>query len=247
MNLDPERINTQERFIESNVRKACKDFDLIQDDDNHIALALSGGKDSLTLLFILNAISGRGFPKFKITAIHVSGSPSCGAGISLNFLQKICDSLNVDFINVVGPHIPEEELSCYPCSRIRRTLIFDAAKNAGATTIAFGHHKDDVIDTAIMNMLHKATVESMNPSIYMYKYGIKIIRPLYYTKQREIIKFVKNRSLLRATCQCPVGQFSLRKKASDLRKDIDALFSKGSINIFNISKNVYLNSLNKKD
>jgi tRNA 2-thiocytidine biosynthesis protein TtcA len=83
------------RRIESMVRKALFDFEMIPEGTTKMAVALSGGKDSLALLFMLKAISGRGFPSFDLVAIHVSGEFSCGAGVNIGYLQKVCDALDI--------------------------------------------------------------------------------------------------------------------------------------------------------
>jgi len=100
-----------------------------------LAIALSGGKDSLTLLFLLKAISGRGFPPFTLTAINVAGEFTCGAAIGQDFLEATCAALDVPLITCQSTKTLEN-LECYSCSRERRSLIFEAAKKAGCQTIA---------------------------------------------------------------------------------------------------------------
>ena len=204
--------------IESMCRKALYDFNLLGNEE-HLALALSGGKDSLTLLYMLKAISGRGFQPFKITAIHVNGEFSCGAGVNESYLKKICESLEVDFITCESKQ-KRETLECYSCSRERRKLIFDAAKSSGATTVAFGHHRDDSIQTLLMNLFHKGEFAANLAKVPMYDYGVTIIRPLIYISEKEIREFAKMYGFARITCQCPVGQNSLRKQTESW---IDAL------------------------
>src|ERR1700722_10557231 len=134
--------------IESMCRKAIYEFELLK-DVNKLAIALSGGKDSLSLLFMLHAISGRGFPPFELHAINVSGPFSCGASLGKNYLHAICDHLGVNLI-VCPSNQKESPSECYSCSRQRRSLIFEAARKAGVTTVAFGHHREDNITTLLM-------------------------------------------------------------------------------------------------
>src|SRR5262249_41048652 len=101
--------------LESIIRKALFDYQML-DGVNKIAVALSGGKDSLTLLFFLKAISGRGFPELDIHAILVNGEFSCGSGVNVTYLKKICDTLEVNFI-VKESTQKLETLECYSCSR----------------------------------------------------------------------------------------------------------------------------------
>ena len=119
--------------LESCLRKALFDFSLLDKQVERVAIALSGGKDSLALLFLLHAVRGRGFPLFEIHAIHVDGEFSCGAGVDAGFLGAICKEMGVNLI-LKSSTQKREDLECYRCSRERRRLIFDAAKEVGATT-----------------------------------------------------------------------------------------------------------------
>jgi tRNA 2-thiocytidine biosynthesis protein TtcA len=217
--------------IESATRKALYDYKMLE-GANVLAVALSGGKDSLALLYMLKAIIGRGFPMMEIHAIHVSGAYTCGAGVSLNYLRSICESLGVNFI-VREANQSLEDLECYSCSRKRRVLLFDAAKSVGATTIAFGHHRDDHVQTLLMNLLHKGEFVGNLPKIAMHDYGVTIIRPLIYISEQEIKSFAKQQNFLRITCQCPVGQNSMRKKVDLLVTEIEALFPNARANLAN--------------
>lgn len=215
--------------LESTMRKALFDYEMLE-GVSKIAIALSGGKDSLSLLFLLKAISGRGFPDLEIHAIHVHGEFSCGAGVNLDYLKAICDKLGVHF------HVREstqklETLECYSCSRERRRLIFEAAKSVGATTIAFGHHQDDNAQTVLMNLLHKAEFAGNLPKLYMHEYGITIIRPLIYISEADIQTFAQQHGFIRIMCRCPVGQNSMRKQVNDLIKEIETLFPNARENI----------------
>lgn len=210
------------RRIESLVRKAIHDFDLL-DGASHVGIALSGGKDSLTLLHILKALSGCGFPPFKISAFHVDGAFSCGPSITGPFLQKFCDELEVE-LHVSNSDLKLEELECYSCSRIRRKLIFESAKAQGVDVIAFGHHRDDSIQTLLLNALHKGEFAANLPKVPMQHYGITIIRPLIYVSEKEIIAMAQANGYARITCQCPVGQRSRRKKVDELLSHMEEIF-----------------------
>lgn len=210
------------KAIEKKVRKCLYEYNML-DGVKKISVALSGGKDSLTLLFLLKAISGRGFPELEISAIHIGGDFSCGAGVNINYLQKVCDSLEVPLVIKTATQ-NLETLECYSCSRQRRKFLFDAAKELGSTTIAFGHHRDDSVQTLIMNLLHKAEFAGNLPKIHMVKYGVTILRPLIFVTEQEIKTFAKTFNFLRIMCQCPVGQNSLRKKAELLIQEIEEVF-----------------------
>lgn len=221
--------NATGKNIERKLRKALYEYDMLA-GAKKVSVALSGGKDSLTLLFMLKAISGRGFPELELSAIHVAGDFSCGAGVNVNYLKSVCEELEIPFV-VRESNQKRESLECYSCSRERRRLLFDAAKELGATTVAFGHHRDDNIQTLLMNLLHKAEFAGNMPKIVMQKYGITIIRPLYYVTEEQIRAFARHHAFMRIMCQCPVGQNSLRKKAEELIKEIEATFPDARANM----------------
>ncbi|MCB1136294.1 MAG: tRNA 2-thiocytidine biosynthesis protein TtcA [Chlamydiia bacterium] len=217
------------RRIESMMRKALYDFNLLENGGD-IAIALSGGKDSLTLLYMLKAISGRGFPDLRIHAIHVSGAFSCGAGVDTGYLRAICEALGVTF-TVREAQQDLDTLECYSCSRTRRRLIFDAAKEKGASIVAFGHHRDDHAQTLLMNLLHKAEFAGNLPKVPMHDYGVTIIRPLIYVSEDEIKRFSQQQGFARIMCRCPVGQNSMRRQTEELLRHIDEIYPNARANI----------------
>lgn len=220
--------------IESLIRKAIHEFNLLDEHTEHIGIALSGGKDSLTLLYFLHKLSGHGFPPFKITAFHVSGAFSCGPSVTGSYLQDICNDLKIPLV-VCTAELDAQKLECYSCSRTRRKLIFDAAKKEGVTTIAFGHHRDDSLQTLMMNMLHKGEFAANLPKVPMQRYGVTIIRPLIYVSEKEIFSFAKENGFARITCQCPVGQSSRRKKVEELLSEMEQIFPHARLNLARLS------------
>lgn len=215
--------------LESTFRKALFDFEMLK-GVSKLAIALSGGKDSLTLLFMMKAISGRGFPPLELHAIHVGGEFSCGAGVNEDYLRSICNALDINFMSCESSQ-KLETLECYSCSRERRRLLFDAAKSVGAETIAFGHHQDDNAQTVLMNLLHKGEFAGNLPKIHMQDYGVTIIRPLIYIAEKDIRTFAQQQGFSRIMCRCPVGQHSMRKQVDVLLEEIQALFPHARENI----------------
>lgn len=208
--------------LESLCRKALSEFSLVENVDK-VGIALSGGKDSLTMLYLLKAISGRGFHPFSLHAFHVTGEFSCGSSVSENFLRGICDRLEIP-LTVLESKQTRENLECYGCSRQRRSLLFRAAKEVGIYTIAFGHHRDDSNQTLLMNLFQKAEFAANLPKVPMYDYGITIIRPLIFVDEERIREFAKFYGFHRITCQCPVGQNSLRKQTEALIAHLEETF-----------------------
>ena len=217
------------RRLESMCRKALYDFKLLEGAPR-VAVALSGGKDSLTLLTLLHHISGKGFPEMDLHAIHVDGDLSCGAGISKSFLEGFCAKLGVPLITVWQEQ-KREGLECYSCSRERRRLLFEAAKEREIHTIAFGHHRDDSVQTLLLNLLHKGEFAGNLAKVPMKAYGVTIIRPLIYIGEAEIINFAKQQEFYRITCQCPVGQNSKRRQTEELIQELEEVFPHARTNL----------------
>lgn len=213
--------------LESSTRKALYDYEMIEGPVK-IAVALSGGKDSLTLLHMLAKITGRGFPNFSLEAINIAGEFTCGAGISEGFLKEVCAQLNVPLHIVATDHEAKE---CYSCSRDRRRHLFNKAKEIGATTVAFGHHRDDSVQTLLMNLLHKGEFAANLPKISMVHYGVTIIRPLILVPEEDIITFAKANGYLRITCKCPIGQNSMRARVKGLLEEIELLYPNAKANL----------------
>lgn len=217
------------RRLESAIRKALLTYQML-DNTSKLAVALSGGKDSLSLLFFLHAILGRGFPKLDLYAIHVSGDFSCGAGVQGDYLKSMCEKMDIPFLSRTSTQT-KDSLECYSCSRARRRLIFDAAKDAGIQTVAFGHHRDDNAQTVLMNLLHKGEFAGNLPKLHMVDFDITIIRPLIYIQEDELRAFAKDQGFARVVCQCPVGTRSMRKKTDRLLDEISTLFPNARANV----------------
>jgi tRNA(Ile)-lysidine synthase TilS/MesJ len=210
-------------------RKALYEFKLLEGVER-LGIALSGGKDSLALLFLLKEISGRGFPPFTLHAFHVTGAFSCGASMEVSYLEEVCQELSIP-LTVKCAEQSLEKLECYSCSRTRRKLIFDAAKEVGITTIAFGHHRDDMIETLLMNLLHKAEFAGMLPKIPLYDFGVTVIRPLIFIGEAEIRTLAEQSGFARIVCRCPVGTNSLRRKTKDLIETLEEVFPNARNNL----------------
>lgn len=217
------------RRLESMCRKALYEFNLLE-GQTKILIALSGGKDSLTLLYLLKAISGRGFPPFELFAAHVGGDYSCGASLGEQFIQPICQELEIP-LTLLRSTQKQETLECYSCSRERRRLLFEAAHKLGCKVVAFGHHRDDSIETLLMNLLHKGEFAGNLPKVPMHDYGVTIIRPLIFISEQEIREFAKIYRFARITCQCPVGQTSVRRDVKDLIQQLEAVFPNVKTNL----------------
>jgi len=209
--------------LESAVRKALFSFSMLENIPK-LGLALSGGKDSLAMLLLLHAISGRGAPPFEMKAFHITEErPS-------QILIEICSALNIPLITHTQP---SQYDNCYSCSRKRRKKLFQLAKEHDCPCIAFGHHRDDNAQTLLMNLLHKGEFAGLLPKIKLYTYDITIIRPLIYVQESDIQKFISHFSLHCSTCTCPFGETRLRKRTDSLITTLETLFPNAKSNLAN--------------
>ncbi len=215
--------------IESMVRKAIFDFSLL-DNVKSLAVALSGGKDSICLLFMLKVILTSCFKKINLSAIHVDGDFSCGASFEKKFLKELCNKLDIKIYFKCQKN-DLKKINCYNCSRKRRRLIFDIAKENDIDTIAFGHHRDDSIETLLLNLFHIGDFEAMLPKIRFHKFEKTIIRPLIYVTEKDIITFAKQNRILKTFCKCPNAKKSKRNVVKKIIKDIENDFPNISSNL----------------
>lgn len=222
-----------EKRLESLVRKALYDYGI--GNCPPLAIALSGGKDSLTMLYLLHKISNKGFKNFNLVAIYVDGEFSCGPSIAKSHIISFCKALKVPLFPLKSSK-KLDNLNCYSCSRERRSLIFNKAKELGCKEIAFGHHKDDILETLLLNLFHKGEFSSQLPKVPMHDYDITIVRPLYYILEREILSFAKQKGFFRLTCQCPIGATSKRNTTKKILEDLAIEFPHIKTNLFHALK-----------
>jgi len=214
---------THGRRLESAVRKALFEFNLL-DGVSRLGIALSGGKDSLTMLLLLHAISGRGLPPFELVGLHIANAEKPISPL----VESLCNHLSIP-LHVESMSYTHND--CYSCSRERRCLLFSLAKKVDCSTIAFGHHRDDNAQTLLMNLLHKAEFAGLLPKITLHTYGVSIIRPLIHLAEKDIVTFVKQYGLAGSTCQCAFGHLRLRKKTDKLLEMIEELYPHARSNL----------------
>lgn len=188
-----------------------------------ILVALSGGKDSTTLLLDL-ANRRRFWPvPFEIEAAYVK-SDFANPEVEV-FVRRICEqagvSLSVIPVSVLGRLKPGEKMNCYWCSLQRRTELLEFARVHGFSKIAFGHHLDDTIETYLMNLMQFGrNTQGMRPCLKLDKYPITFLRPLVYVEEKELIRYVEDLDLLRYTCKCDYGENSERKRIRKVIADL---------------------------
>lgn len=206
------------------------DYNMIEDND-HILIALSSGKDSSMLLKLLTRKKIKLAAKFELTAVFVrQGMGDDDKKIA--FLTKLCEENNVKFVvleALLENNLINDKKPCYTCSRIRRLALLDYAGKVGAKKIAFGHHKDDFIETLMLNIFYSNRIATMKPYNPFFKGQFYIIRPMVYIDEKYIIKewgeFPK-------FAKCKFEDKSQRMFVRKILDDIYHKFPKAKKNVF---------------
>lgn len=208
------------------MRKAIDNYEMIQDGDK-IAVALSGGKDSITMLMGFKNLQ-RFYPK-KFDIIAVTINPGF-ANFDVAFLEDLCKNLDVPFI-VENGHMQEivfdirnEKNPCSLCANIRRGMLNSIAIREGCNKIAVGHNEDDVLETFLMNLFYAGSINTFAPMSYMDRSKITLIRPLIYAPEKYIKSFVKRNNIQVMPKACPMDGYSKREDMKqflfNMQKDI---------------------------
>lgn len=208
------------------MRKAIDDYNMISDGDR-IAVGLSGGKDSTTLLIGLKNLQ-RFYPK-KFELVAVSINPGFEE-FNSELLSNLCNKLDVKFIEEKS-HIKEivfdirkEKNPCSLCANLRRGIINSVALRENCNKIALGHNEDDVLETFFLNLLYGGSINTFAPSSYMDRSKITLIRPLIYAPEKYIRSFVKRNNIEVMPKVCPIDGVSkredMKKIIFDLQEDI---------------------------
>lgn len=210
----------------SYIRKAIDDYSMIEDGDK-IAVGLSGGKDSITLLMVLKALQRFYDKKFDLIAISVNPGFDF---FNSEFLQATCDRIGVQYVEE-KTHIKEivfdirkEKNPCSLCANLRRGILNSVAIREGCNKIALGHNEDDVLETFFLNLLYGGSIGTFAPKSYMDRSGITLIRPLIYSPEKSIKTFVKKNNIEVMPKCCPMDGVSKREDMKnlihELQKDI---------------------------
>lgn len=204
--------------ILSYMRKAIEDYNMIEENDK-IGICLSGGKDSITMLYAFKALQ-RFYPKkFEIIAISIHPGFEF---FDTNLLQEICKSLDVPFfiensnIKEIVFDIRKEKNPCSLCANLRRGVINSIAIRENCNKIALGHNQDDVLETFLLNLFYTGSIGTFAPISYMDRTKITLIRPLVYTPEKDIKRFIKKNNLTVMPKVCPMDGKSKREDMKQL-------------------------------
>jgi len=215
------------RKLRHGVGKAIGDFGLIEKGDR-IAVAVSGGKDSYTLLLLLEELRRRAPVPFELVAVNIdSGYPGYQTGVIEGFLKDNGFAYHMvpsEHYSIIQEKRRPGSSYCSICSRLKRGALYEAAQTLGCNKLALGHHQDDFIETLLLNQFFVGSLKSMAASMLADNGVITVIRPLVYLAEEDIITFSRQAELPIVCCCCPVcGTADIqRKRMKRLLKELQA-------------------------
>ena len=234
--------------------KACAEYGLIEDGD-HILIGLSGGKDSLLLTELLGRRARIYKPHFKVSALHVRVKERAYTS-DMSYLEEFCKEAGIPLMvrDVSLPPAPslkggekmqeaqgksEKATSpCFVCSWYRRKELFNVAQELGCNKIAFGHHRDDLLETMLMNLIYQGAFATMPPKLQMEKMPLQIIRPLCLIDEADIKEYAALREYKKQVSLCPFEHVSSREKVKGLLAEIKTLNPEAADTMFGAMGNV---------
>ena len=209
--------------ILSYMRKAINDYDMIQDGDK-IAVALSGGKDSITMLMAFKNLQIFFPKKFEIIAVSVDPGFEF---FDREILQRMCEKLEVPLFieeshaKEIVFEIRKEKNPCSLCANIRRGILNSVVNREECNKIALGHNEDDVLETFLLNLFYAGNISTFAPVSYMDRSKVTLIRPLIYAPEKEIKKFIRKNNIEIMPKNCPMDGVSKREEIKKLIHELN--------------------------
>lgn len=225
--------------LQRKVNGALKDFEMIADGDK-ILIGLSGGKDSLALVEFLGCRMQIFKPRFSVVAAHISVD-NVPYQSDLQYLSNFCQHYNIPFVHRTT-HFDESTDSrkshCFLCSWNRRKTLFALADELGCNKIALGHHRDDMIETLLMNQIFQGTFASMPPVLKMDKFDMTIIRPLANLRETELQQLAQLHNYQQQTKNCPYERESNRSNVRAIFEAMERLNPNAASSIWNSMQHI---------
>ena len=216
------------------MRRCIDDYEMIREGDK-IAVGVSGGKDSLTLLTILAALRNY-YPKhFELTAITIDMGLG---GMDFSPVAQYCERLNVGFFckkTQIGPIIfdyRKEKNPCSMCAKMRRGALNDTIRELGFNKVALGHHFDDAVETFLMSLLYEGRIGCFEPVTYLSRSGVTQIRPMLYIGEKAIEHFAQDQNLPVVHNVCPADKHTKRQEVKELIASMQAQYPDLKTKIF---------------
>jgi tRNA 2-thiocytidine biosynthesis protein TtcA len=237
-----QRLNKLQKRLRRLTGQAIEDFNMIQEGDK-IMVCLSGGKDSYTMLEILLSLQISSPIKFEIVAVnldqkqpdfpeHVLPAYLTARGVPFYILEK-------DTYSIVKELTPEGQTYCAVCSRLRRGNLYAFAQEIGATKVALGHHRDDIMATLMLNLFHNGRLKAMPPKLLSDDGKNILIRPLAYCKEKDIAEYAALKEFPIIPCNLCGSQANLqRAQVNQMLRDWDKQFPQRLDSMFTAIQNV---------
>lgn len=227
-------------------RQASKEYGLLEDGD-HILVGLSGGKDSLALTELLGKQAQIYKPAIRVTAVYVSVE-NIGYQADIEYLRDFCEAVRVPFVHKITRYeeLPAEHKNknhCFLCSWYRRKALFDVAQELGCNKIAFGHHRDDILQTLLMNMIFGGNISTMPPKLQLDKMPLQIIRPLCLIDESDIAEYAAESGYRKQVKNCPFEYESTRSDAKEILEKLCQLNPEAKDSLWAAMTNIKTNYL----
>lgn len=226
---------TLDERIWKTFNKALGQYQLI-DEGDHILVGLSGGKDSLCLLEMLARRSRILRPRFIVSALHIR-MDNIHYESDTSYLQQFCDSLGVT-LHLMNTRFPvldspsKQKPPCFLCSWQRRKQLFNLAQQLGCSKIALGHHQDDIIYTALMNLTFQGHFSTMPAKLKMRKMPLTVIRPLCLCQEADILAYAQQQGYRKQLKQCPYESDSNRTAIHEIFRQMQTLNAEARYSIW---------------
>lgn len=237
------RKNIWSRFI-----KAIKDYNLVESGDK-VAVAISGGKDSLMMAKLFQELKRHGQFNFELEFIAMD--PGYHPDIKKLLIEN-CEHLNIP-VHIFDSRVFEvaekmaKDYPCYMCARMRRGALYNKTQELGCNKLALGHHYDDVIETTMLNLLYAGNFKTMLPKLKSTNFkGLELIRPMYYIREIDIERFTQNSGIWPLNCACMVAAKKIgnkRYEIKDLIKQLKGNFENVDKSIFKAAENVNMDCI----